>query len=275
MSRSRLYPGVVRHVRVRPRRHELSYRIVQALLDLDEIDDLDRRLRLFSKGGFNLAGFESRDHLAGTDQPLKAQVLAHLAAAGIDTHGGPIRLLCMPRILGRAFNPISLYFCHTPDGGLAAILYEVNNTFGQRHCYLIPTRPEEAAGGRIVQACDKAFYVSPFMPMDLTYRFTVRAPGARVGVKIAAADASGPMLFANFTGEALPLTDANLVRATAGVLLLGLKVLAAIHWEALRIWLKGLRLQPRPAPPPGPVTLASAAGRRDVSSPSVRPGGIP
>jgi DUF1365 family protein len=274
MIRSRLYPGVVRHVRVRPRRHELSYRIVQVLLDLDEIEDLDGRLRLFSTRGFNLTGFQSRDHLAGTDQPLKAQVQAHLAAAGIDTRGGAIRLLCMPRILGHAFNPISLYFCHTPDGGLAAILYEVNNTFGQRHSYLIPTRPEDVPGDRIVQTCDKAFYVSPFMPMDLTYRFKVREPGARVSVNIAAADPAGPMLFASFSGEARPLTDANLARAAAGALLLGLKVLAAIHWEALRIWLKGLRLQPRPAPPSRPVTLASA-GPTDAPSPALTPGGIP
>ncbi|HET6970048.1 MAG TPA: DUF1365 family protein, partial [Phenylobacterium sp.] len=137
MLRSGLYPGVVTHARTRPRRHALRYRIFMLLLDLDELEAADRALRLFSLGRFNLVGFDPRRHGDGSATPLKTQVERQLAAAGI-AHGGPVRILAMPRILGTGFNPLTVYYCHRPDGALSAILYEVNNTFGERHSYLIP-----------------------------------------------------------------------------------------------------------------------------------------
>lgn len=153
---SGLYPGVVSHTRIKPRRHALRYRIFMLLLDLDELDALDRGLKLFSLGRFNLTGFDPRRHGDGSATPLKQQVEARLAAAGI-AHGGPVRLLAMPRILGGGFNPLTVYWCHRPDGALSAILYEVNNTFGERHSYLIPAEDAPV----VKQACDKGFYVSP------------------------------------------------------------------------------------------------------------------
>ena len=137
MGASGLYPGVVTHTRLKPRRHALRYDIFMLLLDLDELETLDRDLKLFSLGRFNLTGFDPRRHGDGSATPLKAQVEAQLAAAGI-AHGGPVRMLAMPRILGMGFNPLTVYYCHRPDGALSAILYEVNNTFGERHSYLIP-----------------------------------------------------------------------------------------------------------------------------------------
>jgi len=252
---SALYPGVVTHVRLRPRPHRLRYRIFMLLLDLDELAVLDRSLKLFGRDRLALTGFSEADHLDGSGAPLKAQVEAHLAAAGIAA-GGPIRLLCMPRILGRGFNPLSVYFCHRPDGALSALLYEVNNTFGERHSYLIPAGD---AGEEVRHGVDKAFYVSPFMDMDLAYAFRVRTPGDQVSVAIDVSDPDGRVLAASFAGTRRPLTDANLWRAWLGHPWMTLGVLAAIHWEALQIWLKGERVRGRPPKPQRPVTVAPAA----------------
>lgn len=251
MFRSALYPGVVSHARTRPRPHTLRYRIFMLLLDLDELPLLDRTLRRFSTRRFALTGFREADHLAGSGVPLKAQVEAHLAAAGI-AHGGPIRLLCMPRVLGLGFNPLSVYFCHRPDGVLSAVLYEVNNTFGDRHGYLIPVDDP----GRIRQSIDKGFYVSPFMDMDLAYGFRIGAPAETVSVAVDVSDAQGLILSAAFTGERRPLSDDALGRAWLHHPWMTLGVLSAIHWEALKIWLKGERLRPRPKAPDHPVTVA-------------------
>ena len=136
--RSGLYTGRVGHTRLRPRRHALSYGVFMLLLDLDEAAELARRLRWFSLGRFNLLSFHARDHGDGSDTPLRVQVERHLAAAGLAADGGAIRLLCLPRVLGYVFNPLSLYFCYRRSGELAAILYEVSSTFGERHTYLIP-----------------------------------------------------------------------------------------------------------------------------------------
>lgn len=250
---SALYAGKVMHQRLRPRRHRLSYRMFYLLLDLDEIDSLAAGLRLFSHNRFNLFGFFDRDHGDGAARPLKAYVERQLKAAGIEPDGGPIRLLAMPRMLGYVFNPLSVYFCHRRQGDLAAILYEVNNTFGQRHSYLIPVEGNEQEG-RIEQHCAKRFYVSPFMGMGLRYRFRVAPPGDGVSLHITGSDDQGALIIATFAGKRRPLTDAALARALLAYPLLTLKVIVGIHWEALLLWMKGMRLQARPAPPAEPVT---------------------
>lgn len=253
MTASGLYAGKVIHARARPRPHHLGYRIFQLLLDLDEIDTLDRRLRWFSRDRFNLIGFHGADHLDGSATPLKVQVKALLRAAGVETGEGAVRLLCMPRVLGQVFNPLSVYFCHRPDESLAAILYEVNNTFGERHSYLIPVAG--GAGPVIRQACAKAFYVSPFMPMDLAYAFTVEPPGRTVKVAVAVSDGQGLLLNTGFFARRAALTDGQILRAFLRAPLLALKVLAAIHWEGLKIWLKGSGFHVRPKAPARPVTV--------------------
>ena len=174
--KSALYRGVVLHHRLRPKVHRLRYRLYWLLLDLDELPALHRSLRLFSFNRPNLLGFHERDHLDGSDTSLRTQIAAALAGANIPYDGGPIRVLCMPRALGSVFNPISVWFCHRKDESLAAMLYEVNNTFGERHSYLIPVAPD--ASGPIHQHCDKAFHVSPFMRMAMEYDFRVGIPSA-------------------------------------------------------------------------------------------------
>ena len=266
--RSALYVGTVMHRRVRPRPHRLRYRVFWMLFDLDEIEQLPRKLRLFSHNRLNACSLFDRDHGDGSGRRLRLQVEDHLRMAGIEPDGGPIRLLCMPRIFGYGFNPLSVYFCYQRDGSLVAILYEVHNTFKERHSYLIPVARDAgpaagiAAGVRpgtvIDQSCRKGFYVSPFMDMDMSYAFRVAVPDERVAVAIRAADKDGLLLAAALAGNRVALTDAALLRILVSHPLLTLKVVGAIHWHALRLLLKGMRLRPRPRPPGAPVTVVNA-----------------
>jgi DUF1365 family protein len=257
---SSLYIGTVIHRRLRPKPHRLRYRVAWMLLDLDEIPELPKQLRLFSYNRRNLVSFFDRDHGDGSGRPLRQQVEAHLREAGIAPDGGPIRLLCMPRIFGYGFNPLSVYFCYRRDGTLAAILYEVHNTFKQRHSYLIPVDRTAAVrpGATIDQHCRKGFYVSPFMDMDLRYAFRVVVPDRRVAVAIRTADRDGLVLAAALSGDRRALTDASLLRMLASYPLLTLKVIGAIHWHGLKMVLRGFELRPRPRPPAAPMTVVNS-----------------
>ena len=251
-----IYSGTVRHVRVRPAEHHLSYRIFMLLLDLDRLDEVFARVRLLRRGRFGLASFDPADHGDRSGTPLKAQVEARLAAAGLEA-GGAIRLLTMPRILGHGFNPLSVYFCHRPDGALAAILYEVSNTFGERHSYLVAA--PEGGGDEVRQTAPKRFHVSPFMDLAMSYDFGVTPPGDSCVIRITARDADGPLLSASFAGRGRPLTDAALLSAWLRHPLLTLKVVAGIHWEALKIWRKRVGYRPKPPEPAESVTLGRPA----------------
>lgn len=254
MTVSGLYPAEVLHVRHKPVLHRLRHRSLYLLIDLDEARALARSCRLFSSNCFNLVSWHERDHGDGSALPLRSQIEGHLRRADIDAVGGPIRVLCMPRILGLVFNPLSIIFCYGRDGRLVAILYEVNNTFGQRHSYLIPVGGH---AGVLTQYCAKNFYVSPFMPMALTYRFRIAEPGERFAVRITVQDATGKVLTAVLAGKREDIVDRSILRAVLRSPLLAWHVLGAIHWEALKLWRKGLRLQPRPQPPADPVTFAT------------------
>lgn len=177
----------------------------------------------------------------------------------------PHRAALLPRLFGYVFNPLSVYFCHDEDGRLRAILYEVKNTFGQQHGYLLPV-DDRAADPWVRQQQAKRFYVSPFLPMDCQYRFRILPPGERVAIAIRQSVNEGgrdePTLAAILTGERRPLDDATLAGMALRLPLLTLKITAAIHWQALRLWWKGARLHRRPPPPPGEVTS------RTTSSPA-------
>jgi len=255
---SGLYVGQVTHRRLRPRKHSLRYRTFALLLDLDELPELARRLRLFSHNAFNLFSFFDRDYGSGSGT-LRGQIEAHAASAGLPLQGGRIRLLTMPRILGYAFNPISIYFCDDVNGVLRAILYEVNNTFGQRHSYFIPVEVGER--GQIRQSCAKQLYVSPFMGMDMIYDFTVIAPKETVSVAIVERDRQGVVLTATQAQNRVELTDSTLTRVFFSHPLLTLKVIVGIHFEALLLWAKGMRVHDRPPQPDLPVTVAARRTR--------------
>ena len=256
---SALYVGEVMHRRLRPRVHQLRYRLFSLLLDLDEIDALAGRLRLFSRGRFNVFGFTDRDHLDGSEVPLKTQIAARMAQAGIGWEGGPgdwgpVRVLTMPRVLGFAFNPISVWYIHHRSGALAAVLYEVNNTFGERHEYLLPVDSTATPGRAIRQSIPKALHVSPFMGMDMRYDFRVTPPGGprddhRIAIGITGSDHQGPLIAAVHTAKRRALTDAALARVFVTHPLLTLKVVGGILWEAARLWIKRVPIYKHPAPP--------------------------
>ena len=252
---SALYRGRVTHRRTRPKSHMLAYRVFWLLLDLAEIDRLDGRVRLFSRNGFNLLSFHDRDHGDGSGAAIRPQVEAWLGRAGIDIAGGPIRLLTMPRVLGYVFNPISLFYCHQPDGRLAAVIYEVTSTFGVRHAYVIPVPAEDQPGGLIRQRAAKALHVSPFMDMEMDYEFRGHAPDERLDLTIDGVDAEGVLITASVGAERRPLDDRTILGAVAAMPLLTFKVVTAIHWEALKLWLKGVRLRPAPSPARTPFTI--------------------
>jgi uncharacterized protein len=256
VSGSCLYFGTVLHQRLRPVRHELRYRVFSLLVDIDELPALAARLRLLAHNRFGLFSFYNRDHGRRLDEPLRPYVEAQLARANIVLDGGAIRLLCFPRVLGYVFNPLSIYFCHHRGGGLRAILYEVKNTFGEQHSYLLPVGENES--GPVRQSCAKEFYVSPFMAMECRYEFRLAAPAERLVVYIRQSDPEGPILHASLEGACALLSDATLARAFLRYPLMTLKVIAGIHWEALHLWRKGLRILPRPAPPPEAVTICEA-----------------
>jgi DUF1365 family protein len=269
---SALYVGEVMHARTRPRRHLLRYRIFMLVLDLDELPALGRRMRWFSMGRFNLASFCAGDHGDGSMTPLREQIEAQLDKAGLSISGGPIRLLCLPRVLGYVFNPLSVYFCHAPDGRLRAIVYEVSSTFGERHSYLIAAEPD--AQGVVRQGAGKRLHVSPFMDMALDYRFRILPPGERLDVQIGTFDREGLLLNARFKAWRRPLDDAALLRAWIGHPLVTFKVVAGIHWEAVKLILKGVRLRGGPKAPMDPVSVGDAiapdqARRYAIDEPSV------
>ncbi|OEO32066.1 hypothetical protein VW23_013315 [Devosia insulae DS-56] len=234
--RSALYRGEVAHSRLRPKRHSLGYKVFCLLLDLDELEALNGRFPLLGIERGGLFSFRQSDHGDGQTS-LKAWAAARLAEAGIGYDGGRVELLCYPRLLGFVFNPLSVYFCHQRDGRLAGILYEVHNTHGERHTYALPASGDE----RVVRhAASKQFFVSPFMPMECTYRFRITAPRERVGISILEDDAEGLLLTASFTGRREELSNRALWRAFAGYPLMTLKVVLGIHWEALKLIAKGV-----------------------------------
>ena len=249
---SAIYVGRVMHQRLRPRRHKFEYSGFWFVFDIDEIDELTRRLRLFSRNRFNLFAFRDRDYGDRSGAPLRGQIERHLVAAGLEPDGGVIQLLTLPRILGYVFNPLSVYFIRRADGGLRAILWEVSNTFGECHSYLIPVADPSAK--TIRQSCVKELHVSPFLDMDMTYAFRVAPPAERALVSIIASDAEGALLVAAMNGERRALDDVSLIKTFARIPFMTLKVIVTIHWEALRLWLKGAGFRTSPEPPRAPVT---------------------
>lgn len=254
MMNSALYVGRVMHRRLRPKLHQLGYRIFEMLIDLDELPALDQRLRWFSRGTFNLLSFRDQDYGDGSAVPLRTQAEAHLAQVGV--HGiGRIALLTMPRLLGFAFNPLSLYFCYDRGGALAAIIHEVHNTFGERHSYVLTA---EAENGLVRQGAAKAFHVSPFLPMRLDYTFRVRPPGERLQVAIQVSDKAGPLLIAIQRMERRALTDGAILRAALAFPLMTFKVVAGILWEAGKLLIKGVHIHRHPEAPESSASYGSS-----------------
>lgn len=243
-----LYPARVMHRRLVAPFYRFVYRVFYLLLDIDRIDEAARVLRLFSHNRFNLLSFHDRDH--GLQRPGQLRLWAErlLGQNGIQLDGGRVRLLCMPRLLGFAFNPISLWYCEHRDGQLRAVIAEVRNTFGERHCYLL------ASGGAPLaydgsHEKEKCFHVSPFLDLVGRYRFTLNEPGEQLRVAIHETREGIAILDATVTGERRTLNDSNILKQVGMMPFMTLKVVAGIHWEALKIWMRGARFHAKPSPP--------------------------
>jgi hypothetical protein len=252
-----LYFGDVMHARLKPMGHRFSYRVMSLLIDLDRLDEADRQSSLFAVNRAALYSFHEADHGARDGSSLRAYAELRAAEQGVDLTGGQVLLLCYPRLFGYTFNPLSVYFCHRADGRLALIIYEVRNTFGEIHCYVLPVRSGELSAAGLRQAQDKLFHVSPFVEMAMRYHFRLTPPGEQIRLRILETDREGPLLAATFSGRRSPLTTSALLRSFATLPLVTLKIVTAIHWEALRLWLKGARLVPR--------TSAAAAKANNTS----------
>ena len=240
--------GAVMHRRLFPVQYRFVYRLFSLLLDLDELPQLHRRLRLFSHNRFNLFSFYDRDHGSGEDVPLRRWIEAVMADHGIELAGGRIELLSFPRVLGHVFNPISIWYCRHRDGSLRAVICEVNNTFGERHHYLLheqgrplewPLRAEKA----------KVFHVSPFLGMQARYRFRLSGREDRLAVLIREYEGPDLMLVASLSGHLVSITDGRLAWAFVRYPFLTLKVVAMIHWQALKLWIQRVPFYPKPPAP--------------------------
>ncbi len=255
---SALYVGRVLHLRHRPVRHRLSHRVFFLLVDLAELGNLSSRLRLFSYKRFGVLSFTDADHGARDGQPVRNWVENELRRVGLFDPDGRIYLACFPRMWGYVFNPLSIFYCYDGGGRLTAILHEVRNTFGELHGYLLPVAETADPEAVIRQSVAKDFHVSPFIPMGARYDFRLNRPGDRLSVAIEDHFSGGLGLSAVLVGRRRPLSDSQLLRVVATHPLMTLKIVAAIHWHALRLWLKGAPVFRKPAPPERTVTLGDA-----------------
>jgi hypothetical protein len=238
-----IYAGEVVHKRLRPVRHALRYKVFNVFADVDELPRLSRKLRLFSYNGRNVFSIRDSDHGPGDGTPISAHVrgLAQKHAPSL----GIVRffIFCYPRLFGYVFNPLTTYYGYDSEGRLRLMIYEVNNTFGGRTYYVLPS---DGTARTFFQSCGKALHVSPFNRVDGHYGFHVAAPGENLSLGITLTTPEGPCLKAYFAGRRRQLSDWTLVRQFFAIPLLPLKVIGGIHLEAARLWLKGLKLQPRP-----------------------------
>ncbi len=255
-----LYAGDVVHRRLKPLRHELRYRVFNFFADVDELPQLAGRLKLFSYNRFNLFSIDDRKHGPGDGTPIHEFVWSLVRAANAGDVVKNVFMFCYPRVLGYVFNPLTVYYGVDSTGKLCLMIYEVNNTFGERHCYVIPV---DESG---TQSCDKKFYVSPFNPVAGHYDFKIQPPDDELKLGITLSAEQGPCLKAWFYGARLPLTDANLLRSFLSLPMMPLKIIGGIHWEAIKLWIKGMRLVKRPPPLEPAISISKTANDLPRSS---------
>ena len=249
-----LYVGQTTHVRFKPQPHKFRYGVFQLLIDVDDLTAAFAGLRTFGVGRFGLFGFNARDHGARDGQPLRIWVESKLTEAGLTATAAQIRLLCFPRILGFVFNPLSIFFVYDADHRLEAVIYEVNNTFGQTHAYVTPATGE----GDERQEADKAFFVSPFYGVEGGYRFRLSPPGKSFDLVIGKQLAGETDFVATLSTSRRPLTDGAMMKLFFAMPLMTLGVVVAIHWEALRLWFKGAHFYSRPSGPRAGASVGRA-----------------
>ena len=251
-----LYVGRLRHRRNVPKPHVFTYPVFLALLDIDRIPASMAVSRLTSHNRWNWASFHDRDHLGDPSRPLRDRVADEAAAAGVSLPGGPIFLLTHLRYLGYCFNPVSFFYCCDAAGRLQTVLAEVNNTFGETCNYWLTERqavpsPENGSAADVRRfRTPKVFHVSPFMPLDQEYEWLLVPPGERLLMHIGVVEPAGPVLDTTLDLRRRPWSAAAIRRTLVRHPWMTGKVIAAIHFEALRLYLEGIRYRPHPGTPP-------------------------
>ena len=238
MIKSSIYNGSVIHKRFKPKKHFFKYKVFSLLIDLSELNELNDNLKFFSLNKFNLISFYEKDHGHRDGSSLLKWVKNNLTRNNISTDNIKVKLLCYPRILGYVFNPLSIFFIYDRNENLISILYEVKNTFGEQHTYVFKL---EGKNKLIQNSCSKKFHVSPFIEMDCDYFFKILNPGDTLSVIIDQYDQEGKILFASQDGERCNLTSKNLMKSYLKHPLMTFKIISAIHFEAFKLWIKGIK----------------------------------
>ncbi len=233
-----IYSGFVIHKRFKPKKHFFSYKTFSLFIDLNELEILQKKIKFFSYNKFNVLSFYNVDHGPRDGSSLTDWVKKILNKADINIGAGSIKLLCYPRFYGYVFNPLSIFYCYDEGLKLKAILYEVKNTFNEQHTYVFPN---SSSSDLIFNKCEKKFYVSPFIEMDTFYNFRLLKPGKILKVYIKQNDMTGVLLSACQVGKRLEMSSKNLFLQFIRHPLMSFKVILAIHFEAFRLWAKGVK----------------------------------
>jgi DUF1365 family protein len=238
IKNSFIYTGNVVHKRFKPKIHFFKYKVFSLLLDLSEIHLLDKNLKIFSYNKFNIVSFYDKDHGARDGSSIQNWVIDNLKKNNIDTNNIQIKLLCYPRIFGYVFNPLSVFYVYDKNLNLISILYEVKNTFGEQHTYVFKS---DINNNLVQHMCKKKFHVSPFIEMDCVYFFRLLKPGNKISVIIDQNDKEGKILYASQDGVKSEITNANLTKSYLKHPLMTFKIILAIHFEAFKLWSKGIK----------------------------------
>ena len=238
IKNSFIYTGTVVHKRFKPKIHTFNYKVFSLLLDLSELDLLNKNLKLFSYNKFNIISFYNKDHGPRDGSSLKNWVISNLKKKNIVNNDIQIKLLCYPRIFGYVFNPLSVFYIYDKNSDLIAILYEVKNTFGEQHSYIFKTKKEQ---NLIQHVCKKKFHVSPFIEINCAYFFRLLKPGNKISVIIDVQDSEGKILYASQDGVKSELNNNNLFKSYLKHPLMTFKIIIAIHFEAFKLWTKGIK----------------------------------
>jgi DUF1365 family protein len=238
MINSCIYCGSVIHKRFKPKEHFFKYKVFSLFLDLSELNELDDKLNFFSLNKFNLISFYEVDHGNRDGSSLLDWVKNNLSNNNVSTVNIRVKLLCYPRILGYVFNPLSVFFVYDQNENLISILYEVKNTFGEQHTYFFKVENQNKL---IQNNCSKKFHVSPFIEMNCNYFFKILNPAQKLSVIIDQYDQKGKILFASQDGEKSDLTSKNLMKSYLKHPLMTFKIISAIHFEAFKLWMKGIK----------------------------------
>ena len=238
IKNSKIYIGKVIHKRFKPKKHYFKYNVFSLLIDLNELEQINKEIKFFSYNKFNIISFFDKDHGDRDGSSIKIWVKKNLKSIGIITEDINIKLLCYPRIFGYVFNPLSTYFIYNKHSELISIFYEVKNTFGEQHTYIFKVQDETLVQNK----CKKKFYVSPFIKMDCEYHFKTLNPREQLSVVINQNDKDGKLLFASQDGISKDFNNKNLILSYLTHPLMTFKIIGAIHYEAFKLWAKRIKL---------------------------------